>query len=221
MGRMGGGRAAGSGVGGSAPTVYAWLSLALLAALPYMGSLGNPLIHDDRTILDNPWLRDEAGPASVFRHDLWFGTRHAGSDLYRPLTALSLALNLRFAPGRGAFHAVNVLLHAGTVLLAAASLRAILRTLAPTPPSVPPGGRGGLPFAAWAGAAVFAVHPLASEAVLLAVGRAEVLAAGLGLAAFLLLVRSERSDGWGGWPFAAAVALFLLALLSKESAAAQ
>jgi hypothetical protein len=198
-----------------------WLSLAVLAALPYALSLGNPLIHDDRTLLDNAWLRNEAGAASVLAHDFWFGTQHAGSDLYRPLTVLSLAWNLRWAPGRGEFHAVNLLLHAGSVLLVAAALRAIRRVLvrprgAPFAPSDPPD----LPFAAWAGAAIWAVHPLASEAVLLAVGRAEILAAGLGLASFLLFLRAEERDGTGGWPLAASAGLFLLALLAKESAAA-
>ncbi len=64
------------------------------------------------------------------------------------------------------------------------------------------------------------MHPLASEAVLLAVGRAEILAAGLGLAAFLLLLRAEEREGTGGWPLAASAGLFFLALLAKESAAA-
>jgi hypothetical protein len=206
--------------GKAAGPVLAWLSLALLATLPYLGSLGNPLIHDDRTLLDNAWLRDRAGVVSVFAHDLWFGTRHAGSDLYRPLTVLSLAWNLRLAPGKGAIHAVNLLLHAGTVLLAAAALRAVFGILGRPPATASPRDPRGLPFAAWAGAALFAVHPLGSEAVLLAVGRAEILATGFGLAAFLLLARAEGREGWGGRPIAASLALFLLALLSKESAAA-
>jgi protein O-mannosyl-transferase len=218
--RAGGARGVASRTGGAAGPALAWLSLALLAMLPYAGSLGNPLIHDDRTILDNPWLRDEAGVVSVFSHDLWFGTRHAGSDLYRPLTVLSLASNLRIAHGRGAFHAVNLLLHAGTVLLAAAALRAVLGILGRPSATASPRAPGGLPFPAWAGAALFAAHPLGSEAVLLTVGRAETLAAGLGLAAFLLLVRAEERDGWGGWPMAASSACFFLALLSKESASA-
>ena len=209
------------GSGGATP-VLLWAALALLAAVPYLGSLANPLIHDDRTLLDNAWLRSEASVASVFAHDYWYGTRHAGSDLYRPMTVLSLAWNLRLAPGRGAFHAANLLLHAGTVLLAALALRAVLRVLGarPSDPVASAYGGSALPFAAWAGAAVFAVHPLGSEAVLLAVGRAELLAAGLGLGAFVLLTRADEREGWGGWPLAAALVLFFLALASKESAAA-
>ena len=204
---------------GAAP-VLAWAALALLAVLPYLGSLANPLIHDDRTLLDNAWLRSEASVASVFAHDYWYGTRHAGSDLYRPLTVLSLAWNLRLASGRGAFHAVNLLLHAGAVLLAALALRAVLRVLGPRSPAASAWPRSALPFAAWAGAAVFAVHPLGSEAVLLATGRAELLAAGFGLGAFVLLTRADEREDWGGWPLAAALVLFFLALASKESAAA-
>jgi len=72
------------------PTPLALAALALLAALPYLGALGSPLLHDDRTLLDNRWLTTEANPVSVFAHDYWFGTKHEQSDLYRPLTVLSL-----------------------------------------------------------------------------------------------------------------------------------
>ncbi len=204
------------------PRWLPWLALAALAIAPYLASLQNPLMGDDRTLLDNSWLRTQASVASVFSHDYWYGTRHAGSGLYRPLTILSAAWNARLAPSRAGFHLANILLHALATLLAARLLATVLRstlgsgTMAPALESA---RSPGLPFAAWAGAALFAVHPLASEAVLLVVGRAEILAAALGIAAFLLLLDLEQERRVGGIRFAASLVLFLLALCSKESAA--
>ncbi len=193
-----------------ARALLAWLGLVALSVLPYLGSLSFPLLYDDRTLLDNAWLARDAGVTSVFSPDYWYGTRHAGSDLYRPLTILTLAWNLRLAPGRVGFRLVDVLLHALVTLLVAGALRAILRDEArPRGPS----------FAAWAGAALFSVHPLASEAVLWAVGRAEILAAGFGLAAFRLFVDAGRQERRRGIRLVASMVLFSLALLSKESAA--
>ena len=74
-----------------------------------------------------------------------------------------------------------------------------------------PVGRGQSPSApSWIGAALFAVHPLGSEAVLWAVGRAEILAAIFGMVAFVLYVRRS---------LALSLAAFFAALLFKESAA--
>jgi len=176
-------------------TRLSWLALVVLAVLPYVRAAGAPLVYDDRTLLDNRWLVREAGPASVFQHDYWYGTRHAGSDLYRPLTILSLAWNMHALPSKEGMRGVNVALHAVAVLLAWVMLGAIVSS-----------------EAAWIGAALFAVHPLGSEAVLWAVGRAEILAAICGLAAFVLLVKGKSR------PLAAAA--FLAALCFKESALA-
>jgi tetratricopeptide (TPR) repeat protein len=179
------------------------LALVLLAVVPYAGSIRNPLLYDDRTLLDNRWLLEEAGPASVFRHDYWHGTRHEGSDLYRPLTVLSLAWNMRVSPTKEGVRAVNVATHAAAVLALLWMLGAMVS-----------------PSAAWIGAALFAVHPLASEAVLWAVGRAEIVAAILGILAFALFVRLERERGPGGYRLALSLAAFFAALCFKESAAA-
>ena len=183
-----------------------WLLLAVLAVLPYLASLSNPVIHDDRALLiGNSWLADEATAASLFQVDYWCGTRMEGGDLYRPVTVLSLMWNLRYGGGSVSFRIVNLMLHAGVVLMLAWMLLIVL----------PAGCRNG----AWFGAALFAVHPLGSEAVLWIVGRAEMLAALFGIGAFILYVQLSRRAGFGGWRLAVSAVLFLLALASKESAA--
>jgi len=179
----------------------AWLALVALAVIPYLRAVGAPLLFDDRTLLDNRWLVQEAGPVSVFQHDYWFGTKHGGSDLYRPLTVLSLAWNMRVMPTKEGVRAVNIAGHAAATL----ALFWMLCSLLPR-------------RAAWMAAAIFAVHPLASEAVLWAVGRAEIFAAILGSVAFVLFMKLDVA-GWGGRRLALSVAAFFAALCFKESAA--
>jgi len=122
--------------------------------------------------------------------------RYDVSGLWRPLTLLSYAAN--YAVGGShpfSYHLFNILAHAAVSVLL---YRLLLEML-------------GRPKLALAASLVFAVHPLHTEAVTSAAGRMEVLAAGFVFAAWLL--------HWREKPYAAAVC-FLLALGSKESAAA-
>jgi hypothetical protein len=191
-----------------------WIALVVLALIPYLGAIRAPLLYDDRTLLDNSWLVRQAGPLSVFQHDYWFGTKHESSDLYRPLTVLTLAWNARATPSKEGFRAVNFAAHALATLALAWMLQAVLDRLKGTVPE-----KRGLSSAAWMGAALFAVHPLASEAVLWVVGRAEIFSAMLGILAFGMFVRLDARPRLGGWLLALSVAAFLAALLFKESAA--
>jgi len=181
---------------------FRWIALVALALIPYLGAVHAPLLYDDRTLLDNSWLVREAGPASVFQHDYWFGTKHARSDLYRPLTVLSLAWNARATPSKEGLRAVNLAAHAMATLALAWLLSGIASRRA-----------------AWIGAALFAAHPLASESVLWVVGRAEIFSAILGIAAFVLFTRLDGKVGLGGRALALSVTLFFSALCFKESAA--
>jgi len=202
-------------------------ALVALAVLPYLGSLRHPLLHDDRTLLDNAWLERDAEPSTILSRDFWYGTDHAGSDLYRPLTILTLAANLRANAGALPFRLTNALLHATVSLLVWRALSRIFRIL-----EAGPGGPAGSlrrgeadgtrrsSTPAWIGAALFAAHPLASESVLFAVGRAELLAGAFGLLAFLAVLESGRARAGGVAAIFLSAVFFLLALGSKESAAA-
>jgi len=70
-------------------------------------------------------------------------------------------------------------------------------------------------------AAIWAVHPLSTEAVTNIIGRADLLAAGATLAAFLAYMRASDSDGSKrlGW-LAAAALVTTIGVFSKESAVA-
>jgi hypothetical protein len=91
----------------------------------------------------------------------------------RPLTDYSFALNYAVAElAPWPYHLTNILLHAGNVLL----LYGIAWATLATPPLLRRYGAGRRPIA-WTAAALFAVHPLASEAVGYISSRSEVLAA--------------------------------------------
>ncbi len=177
------------------------LALILLAVLPFWPSLDGGFIEDDRPIIrDRPELRDVANVPALFAQTYW--PRDQPGGLYRPLTLASYALDRAVwgadaagAPSPFGVHATNLILNALAALLVFALLR----------------GRGGEAAGAFAGAALFAVHPVHVEAVSHLVGRADLLMTVCFLAAFLL-------HGRGLAGRLAAALLYLLACLSKEMA---
>jgi tetratricopeptide (TPR) repeat protein len=173
-----------------------------LAACAYGRALSYPLLHDDRTLVASEWVAKRADLAGALRTDYWHGTRHEGSNLYRPLTIASIAWNAQANGSKEAFRAVNVALH----LLAALAVFWLLA------------GFSHDRFASAAAAALFAVHPLGSEAVLWIVGRAEIQAA-LGVLVAMRLVLDHEANP-KGWRVAGSALAFFLALLSKDSAVA-
>jgi hypothetical protein len=170
-----------------------WLPYALvvLAALLASGpAWDGEFIYDDQYyVLDNPAVSGGASP--------W--TTPLGSPdqaLWRPLTVASFRAQWDGSAEAGPFRALNVVLHAGVSLLVL--LLALRLKL---------GAAGSL-----AAALLFAVHPVHAEAVAWVTGRAEMLAAGFVIAAWLAWLRS------GALATAACILCFALAMLSKENA---
>ena len=175
--------------------------LGLLVGLSYADSLGNDFAYDDNTqIVSNDLLKKPGSLPKLLTSDYW-AVRHESrgvvpysSGLYRPVVHLSLALNY----GLGGlnplgYHLVNVVLHlfvTWVLYLLACRLGFSLT-------------------AAGSAAALFAVHPLHTEAVAGIVGRAELLMALGVLASWWLAITGRR---W--WSLGA----FLMALFSKEQA---
>jgi len=177
------------------------LVVALAAALAYANAFGNQFVYDDILVIrDNPRIRSLGNVPGFFASSYW--GRAGALALYRPLVVTSYALN--FAIGglsTYGYTAVNIALHAGAsvlVFVLAADL--------------------GAPLAACAAAGLlFAAHPVHAEAVAGIIGRSEVMAALLFLAAVLLHRRAASAPRAGR--FRAGVLLcFAGALMSKESA---
>jgi tetratricopeptide (TPR) repeat protein len=160
------------------------LLLLTAALLAFGASLGSGFHFDDYAIFADPAL---AGPAGWLR--IWTLRQT------RPLTFLTFWFNVQTSGQSPAgYHAVNLALHLGAVLLAYECLRRLLPVRA-----------------AWMAAAIFAVHPLQAEAVDYVWGRSIVLASLLCLASLLAWLRGAR------WQ---AVAWFAAALLAKEEVVA-
>ncbi len=168
------------------------LLLPLLVALAYLPSLPYPFQFDDyNVIVDNP---------AVHSLDAWW---HSMPGI-RPLLKLSYALNWTIAPDAGAFRLTNIVLHALNTLLVWRLLVEI-DYRRPLP-------RG----AALLSTALFALHPVQTEAVTYVCGRSVTLMAFfylLSLLAWLVAARTSRQR----WALLSGLA-FLCAFLSKETA---
>ena len=176
---------------------------ALLALLSYLNALDNPFVYDDtREIIENPSIGNFTNLSAIFRH---YPTR--------PLTNLTYAVD--FALGGLAprvFHVTSVALHVVNVLLLFTLVRLILgdsRSL---------GRRSALlPVAAFAASALFAVHPLLTEAVGYVSARAEVLVTTFCLAS-MLCFRAAATGSHVRSSLTAGALFFVLALGAKETA---
>ena len=155
-------------------------ALAGAAAAPYL--FGGPVWDDHSLIYDTLVHLDGAGLAALWSQPV--GGTGPGEGYYRPLAMTVLSLTSRV--GIPLIHLCTALLHTLSALI-------LLRLLRPLPGAVP-------------AAALFAVHPIASEVL----GWASALPDALSVSAALLATIA-------GGPIGAAVAT-LCGLLSKESA---
>jgi tetratricopeptide (TPR) repeat protein len=183
-------------------------TVAVLAALAFLNALGGEFVLDDRPFLvDNPKLDQLHSVAWFFRENLWFYSNLDGafSSSYRPLFFLTLwSLNSIGAGGPLALHCFALLLH----VLATVLLLRLIRRLMPEASAV----------AAGFGAALFAVHPVHSEAVAWVAAFPHALSTVFLLCSCLYYLNSHGAGVRRNCAFA--VAFFCLALLSNEVAAA-
>ncbi|MCB9899172.1 MAG: tetratricopeptide repeat protein [Planctomycetes bacterium] len=178
------------------------LLLAALALLAHGASLGHGFVYDDHRFVErNPSLVDLSVGRALL--DPATHTADRDRDVYRPLRALGHAFDLsRWGPDPFGFHLHSLLAHVLCVLLGYVVLRHLL------------GARESL--AAFAGAALLAVHPLGVEVADWISSRGDEYALLFGLAALAL------GTGWLRTPVVAAglaAPCGALAVLGKESAA--
>jgi len=190
--------------------------LIVASAAVYAGSPCSGFVADDHQgVLDNPLVTTPGRLLDAFATPF----HGQGSDfrVYRPLTTVSFAVQwAAFGPAPWAFHLVNVLLHVLATLLVWVLARGLLGDADQGGPQAgrrPPARLG---LGAAAAGLLFAVHPVHTDAVSAVIGRSELLVACLCTGSFL----AWRSWSRGAGPvtlFAAAL-LYLLGILSKESA---
>jgi len=160
------------------------LTLLVATAAVYAQTLWSSFHFDDYAIFADP---------AITASDGWWRVFRLGQT--RPLTYLTFWLNYRLGGGQAwGYHAVNVAAH----LSVTAAAWGVFRRLVPQPE-------------AWAAAALFALHPIQTEAVAYVFARATMLAT-----LFCLLAWRDWLDGrlWR------AALWFIPALLAKEECVA-
>ncbi|HVO59205.1 MAG TPA: tetratricopeptide repeat protein [Dongiaceae bacterium] len=168
-------------------------ALLLVAFLVYANALVNSFTMDDELyIFRNPHVTNLAPREWFLPNDT--------SHVFRPVTFATLSLNYALSKGSAfGYHLFNLPMHAAATLLLFLVCSKILEAQ-----------EGGTTIA-FVAALLFAVHPIHTEAVASIIGRSELLAAAFVFAGGLQHLQDRP------W---LALASFLLALLSKESAIA-
>jgi Flp pilus assembly protein TadD len=182
--------------------------LSLLVIAGYANALANGFVWDDTyQILQNPFIRPGASWLRLFTSGVWAFSRLAASDIdYRPLQTLTYKATAHlFGFNAPAFHAVSLLFHLLTTLLVYAIACRLLRRVVP----------------AAAAAALFALHPMHTEAVAWASALPELGCALFYLLAYWLFLLAEepvnsRPRRLRLW--ASSYGSFFIALLWKEMA---
>ncbi|MGQ0701807.1 MAG: hypothetical protein ACT4PM_01585 [Gemmatimonadales bacterium] len=191
----------GDAAGASRGAGWGWPALVAIVALAAcLAGIGNDLVQDDVAILvESERLHGVSRWREILTSPYW-PPPHS-PDLYRPLTAILLALE--YAVGGGSplgFRIASYLLYAA----ASVAVFQLGRRL------VPVGVAG-------SAALLFAAHPIHVEAVALAVGQGELLVALLGTVMVIRYVERRRQRGVlapGDWLVLGA--LYLAASLAKE-----
>jgi Flp pilus assembly protein TadD len=183
--------------------------LVFVSALPYLNSLQNGFVYDDDfQVVSNPYLRSFHFLRPIFTTSVWSFKGGAGgtTSYYRPLMSFGYLLLFQlFGPNPVVFHAANLLVHIGVVLLVYKLTEQIFPKL-------------GL-----IAALVFALHPVHSESVDWVGAVTDLELTLFYLAAFYFYVRIPRASepqlGFSRLRMqTAAVFCLAVAMLSKEQA---
>ncbi len=194
-----------------------WLVVAavlFLGFLAYGWSLNYPYLADGYFLVEINPVVQRADLYEILTTDFWrYKATALGHSLYRPVSVASFAVEHELVgrPSALLSHSVNLFLHLATALLLFAYLRRI----------------GAAARAASIAAMLFTVHPLLMEGVVNVVGRADVLATLLSVAALWTMTHAGSwNTGENPSPSGHRIAAWstavwvLLALGSKETAIA-
>src|SRR6185295_3657348 len=183
--------------------------LLALVLVTYSNSFSGGFEGDSGPIVTQDPRVQQASRANlglVFSQQYWYPT--ADSAVYRPMVTLSWLFNYVLLGNQdraSGYHAVNLTFHLANVLLAWLLALEVWKK----------------PVAAFFTAAIFALHPINSEAVTNVAGRADLMAAFGVLVALLQHARPDTASGWRRVLGPAGIfAATLFGVFSKESAVA-
>jgi tetratricopeptide (TPR) repeat protein len=184
------------------PAAHA-IALAALSFAVYATALGNGFVSDDNfQLLNNPLVRDWRRIPQILSHSVWAFAGAANTNYYRPVQILGyMSVYYLFGFDPRAYHLAMLLAHVAATLLVYLLGRRWL------------GGWQG----ALVAAAVFAIHPIHTEAVIWVAAVPDALVTVLVLTG---LYWFAREDGRPRLSHAAGLAaLYLAAMMTKETGA--
>ena len=187
-------------------------ALIFLSAAVYAGTLWHGFVFDDNTqVLRNLWIRDTGSIPTIFKSNVW-AFRGSNSNYYRPVMHLVYMLGYQlFGLAPWGFHLINMLLNTGATVLVFAVTGRLLRDS-----GLDTAGGARIPFIT---AAIFAVHPVHTEAVAWVASVPDLTCALFYLLSFYFYMVSRSGVARAGRAVYASVTFFFVALLSKEPAA--
>ena len=182
-------------------------ALLLLGVLPYLNTLGNSFVYDDDyQVLSNPYLRNFHHVKQIVASSVWsFRYTTVPTNYYRPLMMVQyLLLYQIYGPLAYVFHLGNVILNAMVVILLFLLTRRLFRSEA----------------IGFLSAAIFALHPIHTEAVAWVAAVSDLQLGVLLLLTFwfFLNLGDSRRKRW--WTAPMMCFCFILAILAKEPAIA-
>ena len=187
-------------------TVY--LILILLASLPYVNSLANSFVYDDRQqILENPYVHSFRYLGRIFGSTVWsFEGAQGVTNYYRPLMTFAYLIGYKIY-GRipFGFHLMNLALHVAVVLLVFLVTERLFHDR----------------LISLIASGLFALHPIHTESVAWIAGITDLELSFFFLLTFLLYLRREDSErkSTPSWlSYISVLVAYCLALLSKEQA---
>lgn len=181
---------------------HAILLVAVAALAVYANSLWNGFAYDDLWIIkQNDRVHQLRDLSKIWLTPYWpsFG---AQLGLYRPFAIFAYAVEWAISGGQPwFFHLVNVILHAAVSVLVFLFIEKLFNSRT-----------------AFAGALIFAIHPVHTEAVANVVGQNELWAALGAFGACLVYVSRPEGVRISAARLLAVLGLYLMSLLAKESA---
>jgi protein O-mannosyl-transferase len=185
-----------------------FLILILMAALPYLNTLANSFVYDDRQqILENPYVHNFKYLGRVFGSNVWsFQGAQGISNYYRPLMTFAYLIGYKiFGPLAFSFHLMNLVLHVAIVLLLFVVTEHLFQDR----------------LLSMITSGLFALHPIHTESVAWIAGITDLELSFFFLLTFLLYLRladTGRETTPRALSYVAMLLVYCLALLSKEQA---
>ncbi len=177
--------------------------LCATALVVFSGALSNGFVYDDGPqILQNPFVQNPHLWKRIFTGSVW-SFQGAGTNFYRPLQFVCYWVLYRIAgPNPAAFHLLNWLLYGASAWLVYRVGREFIEN----------------ELAAFAGALLWALHPVHVEAVAWISALPDVGFGFFTLLAFLFFLRAEKDPSRRLAGHALALLAFFIALFFKEMA---